>query len=68
MSNDHKDCYGCTKRTLGCHAVCEIYKKNSEKNKERLKKIARWRAEQNDIIGYQTDAIAKSKRKRGAGK
>ncbi len=34
MSNDHKDCYGCTERTLGCHAVCEIYKKNSEKNNE----------------------------------
>ena len=65
MQNIFKDCYGCTERARGCHSTCDRYKRNYEKNQERLKKIARMRNEQNIIVGYDADRVAKNKRKKG---
>jgi citrate lyase synthetase len=52
------NCYGCTKRYLGCHSKCEVY----AKYKETLQKPSP--ESERDYHSYTNDKLAKYKSKR----
>jgi len=45
------DCYGCTKRQVGCHATCESYKKFREQVDEENRKMRLAKSVVDDNIG-----------------
>lgn len=62
MSNKTTCCYGCEKRTVGCHSTCEDYKAYS--NEIRAKRQLEWEQRVKDAKyeGYKVEIIRKTKK------
>lgn len=58
-SKEMNPCYGCSKRTVGCHSSCEDYKRYLKEYKDKKVSIKRYLESDTSYRDYNTEKIAR---------